>query len=124
MESCASLFSLNERTVLLCHLLLFVGSRPCNGQGWTSASVPWRSSFWGSVSRPARSFPLAQSLGLSRLFLLAVCVLRLAGVELVFFHWAVVFGIWAVAVVISTGRYRARSFIYVTGLRQLPAQAI
>ena len=44
-------------------------------------------------------FPLLSLWACLVLFVLAVCVLRTAGVELVFFHWAVVFGIWAVAVV-------------------------
>ena len=44
---------------------------------------------------------------------LGVCVLRTAGVELGFFHWAVVFGIWAVAVVYFYWTLSSRSFIYV-----------
>lgn len=58
-------------------------------------------------------FPLLSLWACLVLFLLAVCVLRTAGVELVFFHWAVVFGIWAVAVVYFYWTLSSRSFIYV-----------
>ena len=47
------------------------------------------------------------------LFVLALCVLRVAGVELDFFHKAVVFGIWAVAVVYFYWTLSSRSFVYV-----------
>ena len=58
-------------------------------------------------------FPLLSLLACLVLFVLAVCVLRTAGVELGFFHWAVVFGIWAVAVVYFYWTLSSRSFIYV-----------
>ena len=58
-------------------------------------------------------FPLLSLWACLVLFVLAVCVLRTAGVELVFFHWAVVFGIWAVAVVYFYWTLSSRSFIYV-----------
>lgn len=44
-------------------------------------------------------FPLLSLWASVGLFVLALCVLRVAGAELDFFHKAVVFGIWAVAVV-------------------------
>ena len=53
----------------------------------------------GGVPASPFFFPLLSLWACLVLFVLAVCVLRTAGVELVFFHWAVVFGIWAVAVV-------------------------
>ena len=67
------------------------------------------------VGAPASPFffPLLSLWACLVLFLLAVCVLRTAGVELVFFHWAVVFGIWAVAVVYFYWTLSSRSFIYV-----------
>ena len=58
-------------------------------------------------------FPLLSLWACLVLFVLAVCVLRTAGVELGFFHWAVVFGIWAVAVVYFYWTLSSRSFIYV-----------
>ena len=58
-------------------------------------------------------FPLLSLWACLVLFMLAVCVLRTAGVELGFFHWAVVFGIWAVAVVYFYWTLSSRSFIYV-----------
>ena len=44
-------------------------------------------------------FPLLSLWASVGLFVLALCALRVAGAELDFFHKAVVFGIWAVAVV-------------------------
>ena len=41
-------------------------------------------------------FPLLSLWASVGLFVLALCVLRVAGAELDFFHKAVVFGIWAV----------------------------
>ena len=58
-------------------------------------------------------FPLLSLWACLVLFVLAVCVLRVAGVELDFFHKAVVFGIWAVAVVYFYWTLSSRSFIYV-----------
>ena len=58
-------------------------------------------------------FPLLSLWACLVLFVLAVCVLRTAGVQLGFFHWAVVFGIWAVAVVYFYWTLSSRSFIYV-----------
>ena len=58
-------------------------------------------------------FPLLSLWACLVLFVLAVCVLRTAGVKLSFFHWAVVFGIWAVAVVYFYWTLSSRSFIYV-----------
>ena len=58
-------------------------------------------------------FPLLSLWACLVLFVLAVCVLRTAGVELGFFHWAVVFGIWAVAVVYFYWTLSSRSFVYV-----------
>ena len=54
-------------------------------------------SLWASVGR----------------FVLALCALRVAGAELGFFHKAVVFGIWAVAVVYFYWTLSSRSFVYV-----------
>ena len=67
------------------------------------------------VGAPASPFffPLLSLWACLVLFVLAVCVLRTAGVELGFFHWAVVFGIWAVAVVYFYWTLSSRSFIYV-----------
>ena len=58
-------------------------------------------------------FPLLSLWASVGLFVLALCVLRVAGVELNFFHKAVVFGIWAVAVVYFYWTLSSRSFIYV-----------
>lgn len=60
-------------------------------------------------------FPLLSLWASVGLFVLALCVLRVAGVELDFFHKAVVFGIWAVAVVYFTGHYRAGA-LYTSGI--------
>ena len=42
--------------ILLCHLLLFAGSRLCNGRGsvWAAVRCCWL--FWGCLHRPAPSF--------------------------------------------------------------------
>lgn len=58
-------------------------------------------------------FPLLSLWASVGLFVLALCVLRVAGVELDFFHKAVVFGIWAVAVVYFYWTLSSRSFVYV-----------
>ena len=58
-------------------------------------------------------FPLLSLWASVGLFVLALCVLRVAGVELNFFHKAVVFGIWAVAVVYFYWTLSSRSFVYV-----------
>ena len=58
-------------------------------------------------------FPLLSLWASVGLFVLALCVLRVAGVELDFFHKAVVFGIWAVAVVYFYWALSSRSFVYV-----------
>ena len=49
--------------ILLCYLLLFAGSRLCNGRGsvWAAVRCCWL--FWGCLHRPALLFPAAQSLG-------------------------------------------------------------
>lgn len=60
-------------------------------------------------------FPLLSLWASVGLFVLALCVLRVAGVELNFFHKAVVFGIWGVAVVYFTGHYRAGA-LYTSGI--------
>lgn len=58
-------------------------------------------------------FPLLSLWASVGLFVLALCVLRVAGVELDFFHKAVVFGIWGVAVVYFYWTLSSRSFVYV-----------
>ena len=58
-------------------------------------------------------FPLLSLWASVGLFVLALCVLRVAGAELDFFHKAVVFGIWAVAVVYFYWTLSSRSFVYV-----------
>ena len=58
-------------------------------------------------------FPLLSLWASVGLFVLALCVLRVAGAELGFFHKAVVFGIWAVAVVYFYWTLSSRSFVYV-----------
>ena len=58
-------------------------------------------------------FPLLSLWASVGLFVLALCVLRVAGVELNFFHKAVVFGIWGVAVVYFYWTLSSRSFVYV-----------
>ena len=100
--------------ILLCYLLLFAGSRLCNGRGsvWAAVRCCWL--FWGCLHRPAPSFfPLLSLWASVGLFVLALCVLRVAGAELDFFHKAVVFGIWAVAVVYFYWTLSSRSFVYV-----------
>lgn len=58
-------------------------------------------------------FPLLSLWASVGLFVLALCALRVAGTELDFFHKAVVFGIWAVAVVYFYWTLSSRSFVYV-----------
>lgn len=58
-------------------------------------------------------FPLLSLWASVGLFVLALCVLRVAGAELDFFHKAVVFGIWAVAVAYFYWTLSSRSFVYV-----------
>ena len=58
-------------------------------------------------------FPLLSLWASVGLFVLALCALRVAGAELDFFHKAVVFGIWAVAVVYFYWTLSSRSFVYV-----------
>ena len=58
-------------------------------------------------------FPAAQSLGQRGALCSGLCALRVAGAELGFFHKAVVFGIWAVAVVYFYWTLSSRSFVYV-----------
>ena len=58
-------------------------------------------------------FPLLSLWASVGLFVLALCVLRVAGAELDFFRKAVVFGIWAVAVVYFYWTLSSRSFVYV-----------
>ena len=58
-------------------------------------------------------FPLLSIWASVGLFVLALCVLRVAGAELDFFRKAVVFGIWAVAVVYFYWTLSSRSFVYV-----------
>ena len=58
-------------------------------------------------------FPLLSLWASVGLFVLALCVLRVAGAELDFLHKAVVFGIWAVAVVYFYWTLSSRSFVYV-----------
>lgn len=99
--------------ILLCYLLLFAGSRLCNGRGsvWAAVRCCWL--FWGCLHRPAPSFPAAQSLGQRGALcsgpLRSPCGRRRAGL----FHKAVVFGIWAVAVVYFYWTLSSRSFVYV-----------
>ena len=58
-------------------------------------------------------FPLLSLWASVGLFVLALCALRVAGAELDFFRKAVVFGIWAVAVVYFYWTLSSRSFVYV-----------
>ena len=58
-------------------------------------------------------FPLLSLWASVGLFVLALCVLRVAGAELDLFHKAIVFGIWAVAVVYFYWTLSSRSFVYV-----------
>ena len=56
-------------------------------------------------------FPLLSLWASVGLFVLALCALRVAGAELDFFHKAVVFGIWAVAVVNFYWKLSSRSIV-------------
>ena len=58
-------------------------------------------------------FPLVSLWASAALFVLALCVVRIAGVKLDFYRWAVVAGVWAVAVVYFYWTLSSRSFIYI-----------
>lgn len=85
--------------------------------------LQWAGSVWvlcgaagsSGLLAPASAFffPLLSLWASVGLFVLALCVLRVAGAELGFFHKAVVFGIWAVAVVYFYWTLSSRSFVYV-----------
>lgn len=58
-------------------------------------------------------FPLLSLWVNLALFVLALCVLRIAKVQFDLFHWAVILGIWAIGVVYFYWTLSSRTFIYV-----------
>ena len=69
-------------------------------------------------------FPLVSLWCNLALFGLVLVVLRLADVKFDLFHWAVIIGFWAAALLYFYWAETRRSFVYIWDLRQLHQQAV
>lgn len=66
-----------------------------------------------AFAAPALFFPLCSLWLNAALLVLAFCVLHIAGVQLDLFHWAVLIGVWAIALVYFYWTLSGRSFVYI-----------